>query len=145
MRIPTRMRYGLRMAAVLAREERLLSTKELAEKLDVSPLYLRQLAMPLQRAGIIGSVRGARGGYRLAASPSGVHLNDLLRAFGEDFSLLDCIADPPSCSRTSNCQTRDLWIRLSSLLQNAVRNVTLRDVIGERDAQKRGSEIEKDA
>jgi len=132
------------MAVVLAGENTLLSTKELAEKLDVSSLYLRQLALPLQRAGIIRSVRGARGGYHIAVSPSEVHLSDLLRAFGEDFSLLNCIADPASCDRASGCQTRDLWIHLSNLLQGAVRDVTLHDLV-EKDMRTRGNEISKDA
>src|SRR4030042_5115166 len=129
MKIPTMLRYGVRMVVTLAQKGEVMSTAGLAKEMVVSPLYLRQLAPVLERAGIIEGFRGARGGYRLKVRPGDITLFEIIRAFDEDFSLLDCIKSTKSCPRSPDCTTRYLWKDLSDKLKHTLQDMTLTELI----------------
>src|SRR4030042_242114 len=129
MKIPTMLRYGVKMVVTLTQKGEVMSTAELAKEMGVSPLYLRQLAPVLERAGIIQGFRGAKGGYRLKVTPGEITIFDIIQAFDEDFSLLDCIKSANSCSRSPDCTTRYLWKDLSDVLKNTLQGMTLRELI----------------
>ena len=66
MKISTKGRYGLTLMISLAKREGqgCVSLKSIEEN-SLSDLYLEQLVGPLRNAGLIRSVRGAKGGYQL--------------------------------------------------------------------------------
>jgi Rrf2 family protein len=129
MKIPTMLRYGVRMVVTLAQKGGITSTAALAQEMDVSPLYLRQLAIPLEKRGIIKSFRGARGGYRINIKPEEVNLFEIIRAYDEDFSLLDCIKSADSCPQSTDCPGRYLWKELSDTLRNTLQTMTLQKLV----------------
>ena len=66
MKISTKGRYGLTlMISLLKRRARMRIFKVNSEENSLSDLYLEQLVGPLRNAGLIRSVRGAKGGYQL--------------------------------------------------------------------------------
>jgi Rrf2 family cysteine metabolism transcriptional repressor len=129
MKIPTMLRYGVRMVVTLAQKGEMMNTEELAKEMGVSALYLRQLASPLERAGILQGIRGAKGGYLLTANPREMTLAEITQAFNEDFSLLDCIKDSDLCPKSPGCTTRYLWEEMSNELKNILQNMTLQELI----------------
>lgn len=129
MKIPTVLRYGVRMVVTLAQNGKIMNTVELAKEMGVSPLYLRQVALPLERTGIIKGFRGAKGGYLLAIRPAEINLLYITQAYDEDFSLLDCVKTPNSCPQRSRCPSRYLWQELSESVKNFLQNMTLEDLI----------------
>lgn len=133
MKIPTMLRYGVRMVVTLARKERVVNTAELAGEMMVSPLYLRQLALPLERRGIIKGFRGAKGGYILTVNPAKINLMEIVQAYDEDFSLLDCIKSPTSCLQSANCVSRYLWKGLSDLLKDTLQKMTLKELMDQEE------------
>jgi Rrf2 family cysteine metabolism transcriptional repressor len=138
MKIPTMLRYGVRMVVTLAQKGEVMSTAGLAKEMGVSSLYLRQLAPLLERAGIIQSFRGARGGYVLKARPDETTIFEIIQAFDEDFSLLDCIKSSNSCSRSPDCTTRYLWKDLSDVVQKTLQHMTLKELIERKNKQDTG-------
>ena len=139
MKIPTTLRYGVRMVVTLAQKGTVMTTGQLAEEMGVSPLYLRQLALPLQKMGFMKGLRGAKGGYSLTVEPAEITLFEIIRAYDEDFSLLDCIKLPHSCTRSYSCTSRYLWKELSELMKKTLQNMTLKDLMekGRSDDQGR--------
>ena len=129
MKIPTMLRYGVRMVVTLAQKGRVVNTMELADEMGISSLYLRQLALHLERIGIIKGFRGAKGGYLLAVNPAEINIMEIIQAYDEDFSLLDCIKRPDSCPRSPDCTTRYLWKDLSDLLKNTLQTRTLQELM----------------
>lgn len=97
MRISTRGEYGLRAMLDLAQHygRGPIALKQIAERQQVSEHYLEQLMGGLRKAGIVTSVRGAQGGYQLAAPPEETLVGDVLRVlegaveiqFGDERSL----------------------------------------------------------
>lgn len=138
MKIPTMLRYGVRMVVTLAQKGEVMSTAGLAKEMGVSPLYLRQLAPVLERAGVIEGFRGARGGYRLKVQPGEITLFEIIQAFDEDFSLLNCIKSRNSCHRSPDCTTRHLWKDLSDVLKKTLQDMTLKELLERKNKQNAG-------
>jgi Rrf2 family protein len=138
MKIPAMLRYGVRMVVTLAQKGEVMNTAGLAKEMGVSPLYLRQLAPVLEKAGIIQGFKGIKGGYRLKVRPGEITLFDIINAFDEDFSLLDCIKSANACPRSPDCTTRYLWKDLSDVLKNTLQGMTLKELIMRKDTEDTG-------
>lgn len=82
MRISSRGEYGVRAMFDLAQHfgEGPIPLKLIAERQGISEHYLEQLMGALRKAGLVGSVRGAQGGYELNAHPESVTVGDIIRA-----------------------------------------------------------------
>ena len=68
MKFSTKDRYALRLMTELAAMApgELLPLKAVSDSQEISQKYLEQIVTPLARAGLVESVRGSQGGYRLA-------------------------------------------------------------------------------
>lgn len=130
MKISTKLRYSSRLLIALAERNGVVSTSELGERLGVSPLYLRPIAIELEKEGIIRSHRGAKGGYELVKHPTEVTFLEVARIH-ENLNLVPCIKDPDSCPFTKTCRTRKLWIQLKECIENFLKNTTLEDLLKE--------------
>ena len=134
MKISTRGRYGLRALVELAscKEGELMPLRTIAERHGMSEHYLEQLAAPLKKAGIIDSVRGAQGGYRLSKAPSDITAGDVIRVLEGTLSPVDCLDDDSyECSAASckNCNTRPVWEKLYAGVSEALDNIRLSDLV----------------
>src|SRR5512133_137518 len=105
MKLSTRSRYGMRMMTDLADHygENPVFLKDVAKREDISEKYLSLIVIPLRGAGLIQSIRGAHGGYRLSRSPAEITILDVLAAVDGEICLVDCVKDAKRCSRVSTC------------------------------------------
>src|SRR6266478_514031 len=85
MKITSQEEYGLRCLLRLAGAEggRSLTIPEIAADEGLSVPYVAKLLAVLRQAGLIESVRGRSGGYRLAGTPADVSLGSVMTALGE--------------------------------------------------------------
>jgi Rrf2 family protein len=128
MKINTKIRYGLRMLIAIAQGERLVNTTELGRSMYVSPKYLRKLAGPLEKAGLIKSVQGIYGGYELDKKPEEITLKMLMDAFNERVSLADCLLGK-KCELHESCQARQVWEMLEKTIEKRFFPISLRDIL----------------
>ena len=64
--------------------------------------------------------------------PSNAYKNitfEIIQAYDEDFSLVDCIKSSHACSKSSDCTSRHLWQELSKELKGILQNMTLQELI----------------
>ena len=108
--IKTRADYGLMIMFELAKKPRQVTpVTSIAKRMQVSSIYLIQIARLLFRAGLIKSQEGARGGYYLAKSPAKISILQILEAL-EGKIEVSCAASPTHhCPNQSSCQIRSLW------------------------------------
>lgn len=132
MKLSTRSRYGVRLMTVLARRisDGPVFLKEIAAAEDLSEKYLSLIVIPLRAAGLIRSIRGAKGGYVLARHPAEISLRDIMAAVEEDMNLVPCVKKPASCARSASCATRDVWERLSNTMTETMSGITLDQLAG---------------
>ena len=127
MRLSTKIRYGYRLMVDLATHwnTRAVALKEISARQNISLLYLRQIIMSLEAAGLVRSHRGSKGGYTLARPPKKIRLVEINRALEGPISLSECVDEPESCDRSDRCATRLLWKHLTEKLENTLESQTL--------------------
>ena len=97
MKISALEEYGLRCLLQIARAGAgpggavTVSTREIAEREGLTNEYAAQILATLRRAGLVTSVRGVHGGFRLAIAPGELTVGRLFRTL--DGSLADGICD----------------------------------------------------
>jgi len=128
MKLSTKIRYASRLLLALAEADRKISTSELGKLLGVSPLYLRNIALQLEKNGLIKSTRGSKGGYELAKSPSEISIYKLAQIYG-DLELVECLQDAEICGKSSKCKARKLWLKLKNCIETFMKKVTIKDLL----------------
>ncbi|CAI8220908.1 MAG: Rrf2 family transcriptional regulator [Sulfurovum sp.] len=95
--ISTKGVYGLTAMYELSKHEddTPLQIKEISASADIPQNYLEQLLSKLRRAGLVKSIRGARGGYILAGAPSEIKVVDILTVLEDDIKVIDSKAKNP--------------------------------------------------
>ncbi len=131
MKLSTRSRYGLRMMADLADNygTNPVFLKDIAKREDISEKYLSLIVIPLRKAGLIQSTRGAHGGYSLTRVPEMITAQEIFDALEGENCLVDCIRNPAECSRSSICPTRDVWSMLGEKIRETLAAVTLDELV----------------
>ncbi len=133
MWVSTKAQYGLRaLVEIGLRAPEAVPLKEVAEAQGISQHYLEQIAAQLRRAGFIRSVRGAKGGYRLARPPERVTALEVVEALEGSLAPVSCIEDPKSCAKVGQCSTELLWRRVDLAMRQVLGGTTLKDLIEER-------------
>src|SRR5512139_1822464 len=127
MKISTKVRYGVRAMLELASHygKGPIDLKAIAKKEDISLKYLEQVVIPLRTAGLVKSVRGSKGGYSLAKSPSEISLKDVIEVLEGPIRLVDCLADPKICRKIQSCVTREIWNEATDAINRVFGSVTL--------------------
>jgi len=112
-------------------EDQMTSLAAIAKRQDLSLPYLEQLFVRMRRAGLVRSVRGPGGGYRLARAPSDIRISEVFEAVDESVSALEKGAGATggvSGSRAQSLSTR-LWESLSAQVYVFLHQTTLADVV----------------
>ena len=134
MKISTRGRYGLRALVELAAcgEDACMPLRTIAQRHGMSEYYLEQLFAPLKKAGIVKSIRGAQGGYKLSRAPEDITTGDVMRVLEGTLSPVDCLEDETyECAAASceNCNTKPVWEKLYAGVSEVLDTIRLSDLI----------------
>ncbi len=109
-----------------------VSLAEIADAQLLSLAYLEQLFALLRRSGLVASVRGPGGGYRLGRPARDITLADITDAVEEPIRATRCDEGGPGCIAGKRCLTHDLWAELGEQIRLFLAHVTLADVVGRR-------------
>ncbi|MEP5759678.1 MAG: Rrf2 family transcriptional regulator [Litoreibacter sp.] len=133
MKLSTKGRYAMLALADLAlvKNDELISLNEISKRQDVSLAYLEQLFVKLRRAGLVDSVRGPGGGYRLAKSPDAIRVSEIMEAVDETVNAMHTGAGASGASSGSRAQsmTNRLWESLSAHVYVFLHQTRLSDVV----------------
>ena len=137
MKLSTRGRYGVRAMLELAMNSGKgpVPLRDLASRQEISAKYLEQLLIPLKSAGLVKSVRGARGGYLLAREPELISLYDVVRSLEGPMAPVECVEDPNYCDRMGGCTVHLVWGEMGKMLVDFLSNMSLADLV-ERQKEK---------
>lgn len=147
MKISTKGRYALRLAIDVAQQQEAgpVSLREASKRQGFSPKYIEQLASQLMRAGILESVRGARGGYKLAVDAKDITAGDVLRASEGSTAPVACLEDGFGvCPMREQCVTISFWEGLDAAIESYVDSVSLADLASQPQVKSNICEIEVD-
>ncbi len=138
MRVTTWTEYSLIITLHLAKRHRAdggrVAARELAEVERLPPDYVEQILLRLRRAGLVASVRGAKGGYRLARDPAEISVRDVMAASEHQTFEMNCElhqVDAERCSPGSACSIRPVWVALQQRVDEFLDGITLADLLRE--------------
>src|SRR4030066_812040 len=142
MKISTRGRYGTRVLLDLALRggKEPVPLKDIARQQQISLLYLEHLIAPLVAAGMIRSMRGARGGIWLAKLPQEIKLSEVVELLEGSIAPVDCVNAPKACPRSDSCVTRDIWVELKEAMDGVLESKTLHDLVERGGGKENGAE-----
>jgi Rrf2 family iron-sulfur cluster assembly transcriptional regulator len=135
MKVSAQEEYGLRCLLQLAylKDGESLTLAQMAEREGISVANAGKLLWILSKAGLVQSLRGNRGGYFLSRPAAEIHLSDVIRVLDEDEVQAHCksytgVMDV--CVHTGDCGIRPVIVGLHEIVQNALSQITLAQLIG---------------
>ena len=139
MKLTTKGRYAVTAMMDLALHARIdrVTLAEIADRQRISLAYLEQLFACLKKAGLVSSVRGPKGGYRLARDDKTISLADILVAAEEQ---IDMSCGSSRCGHDDPCLTHSLWNNLSGEFYAFLDGKKLSDLVRTRYVQTRATQ-----
>jgi Rrf2 family transcriptional regulator, iron-sulfur cluster assembly transcription factor len=135
MKVSAQEEYGLRCLLQLAPlgEGEYLTLTQIAEREGISAANAGKLLWILNKAGLVTSIRGTKGGYRLARAASEIHLDEIIKVLDEDVLASHCnsytgVLD--ACVHTGNCGIRPVIVGLHDVVRRAMASITLAQLLG---------------
>ena len=133
MKLSTKGRYAIIALTdlAIARQDEMTSLAEISKRQDISLPYLEQLFVRLRRSGLVTSVRGPGGGYRLARAAETIRIAEVLEAVDETVSAMHVGAGASGGVSGSRAQTLSnrLWESLSAHVYVFLHQTRLSDVV----------------
>ena len=136
MKISTQTRYAMRFLVELAlyesksaADER-LTIQQAAAKQGISGKYLESIVSKLKKAGLVNSLKGIKGGYRLAKPADDINLGDVMRLMETNYFERHCVDDPEThCPNYEDCVLVGYWCTLEDMITDLVDGITLRVIM----------------
>jgi FeS assembly SUF system regulator len=121
--------YGtLILVFLTGREQRLCSASEIATGTHVAQPTTQKLLKVLAKAGLVDSVRGTDGGYRLARDPDSITTAQILDVLEGPVAITECSTDDSACELEPICQVGSAWQKINGAIRLALSDITLADL-----------------
>ena len=129
--ISTKGRYALRMMADLAEQDsdKYTPLKDIAVRQEISQKYLESIMTMLSKSGLVDSLHGKGGGYRLNKAPEDYSVVEILRVTETTMVPVTCLqegAEP--CPRAEFCKTLPMWKKFNEIIDDYFGNISLADI-----------------
>jgi Rrf2 family iron-sulfur cluster assembly transcriptional regulator len=110
-----------------------LTLAQIADREGISVANAGKLLWILNKAGLVASIRGTKGGYHLARPASEIRLNEIIRVLDEDGVKSHCQSYAgllERCIHTGDCGIRPVIVGLHEVVQRALAEITLAQLVG---------------
>jgi len=132
LRITRQTDYAILMLTFLAGrgDDEPIRARELSEWSGLSVSMVAKILKPLARGGVIESVRGAKGGYRLSRAAADVTVGEIIHVLEGPIGMTPCVAEPGTCEQEVRCPTKVNWERISHAVRGALDDIPLSEMLG---------------
>lgn len=132
MKLSTKGRYGLRALVDLAvhsyKGHQPLA--QIAERQNISEIYLEQVFSTLRKNGVVKSIKGAQGGYLLNEEPKNITTGKILRILEGDLSIVDEKVRSDSEEKSvAYCVYENVWRKIDENINELVDSITLEELV----------------
>lgn len=136
MRLTTKGRYAVTAMLDLSlhAQQGPVSLADISGRQEISLSYLEQLFAKLRRSGLVSSVRGPGGGYRLSRSQEDIYVAEIVDAVNETVDATNC-GGGADCQDGETCLTHYLWCDLSRQIHEFLSAISLASLVERREVQ----------
>ena len=126
MRLNTKVRYAVTAMLDLAihSDNGPIVLADISERQQISLSYLEQIFAKLKQAGLVKSLRGPGGGYRLNRNMRQIFIAEIIDAVNETFDATRCHG-AANCQHGQKCLTHHLWCDLSEQIHDFLSEISL--------------------
>ena len=126
LRISKLADYGtVVMVYLVHHQDKLCNARDIATHTHLSIPTVSKLLKKLTSAGLLISVRGASGGYKLQRSAAEISVADILFALDEQRGIIECHMKSSDCSLGQVCRIQTNWRIISQAVESALSSVSL--------------------
>ena len=142
MKLSTKGRYAVRLMLdlTLNQSDKPVLLREVARRQEISFRYLEQLVLNLKTAGLVKSIRGAKGGFILGRPAESITLLEIFKASEGSLSIVECLEDASFCGRSKTCASRDLWLEMKKAMEEILNRWTLVKLAEQQRGKKASSQ-----
>ena len=134
MRVSAKVDYALRAAVQLAAAgEGPTKGERIADAQGIPLKFLENILLELRRAELVGSQRGAEGGYRLAKPAEEISLADVIRAVEGPIATVRGARPEDVAYTGAAVGLRDVWIELRASMRGVLEETSLADLVARAD------------
>jgi Rrf2 family transcriptional regulator, iron-sulfur cluster assembly transcription factor len=108
---------------------------DISERQSISLSYLEQLFSRLRKKGLVSSVRGPGGGYKLAKNAQDISVAEIIDAVDEQIDATQC-GGHENCKEEGRCMTHDLWASLNKKILDYLADVSLGGMVSKQLSKK---------
>lgn len=133
MKLTSKSRYAVTamLDVALNAKESPVSLADISERQEISLSYLEQIFSKLRGSGLVNSVRGPGGGYRLGLDVEEISIAMIISAVDESFDATRCHGNE-GCAGGSRCSTHTLWADLSVRISDFLNQITIGELVRNR-------------
>lgn len=140
MRITAKSDYAILALFHLAvdKANRPVRSRTIAARQEIPHRFLEQILLNLKKAGLVRSVRGAKGGYQLAVTPAQINLKDAIEAVEGSIHLLGNreTGIEPMEMESDRKLLQSVWVEIEQSFLNSLSSITLEDIIARQQRQR---------
>lgn len=132
MKISTRGQNAIKLMLDLATYDNgePVKLKDIAKRQNISEKYLEQIVSALQKAALVKSFKGAKGGYTLQYAPKDYTVGYILKTVEGDMAPTDCVSENGViCENRGTCVSHRLWEKLYAAINDVLEGITLADML----------------
>ena len=137
MRLTSKGRYAVTALLDVALHNELgpVPLADISERQGISLSYLEQLFSKLRKQGLVASVRGPGGGYRLGRAADAISISQIISAVNESVEATRCHGDE-GCQGGVRCLTHSLWRDLSGRISSFLDEITLGELVTQAEIKQ---------
>ena len=128
MLFSTATAYALQALAALPEDGSYTLAKDLSEELQLPGPYLAKILQSLAQTSILESLRGPRGGFRMARPAHRITVGDVVAALEGPDAFSGCVMGFPTCSCENPCPLHDAWSQVKAHMDSSMTQSTIRDL-----------------
>lgn len=119
--------YAIRIVMYLAEKQQIANSEEISTQMCIPQSVVATLAKPLQKAGILTTLRGVGGGFALCRRPEDISLHEIVNLMEGTTRINRCLAEDGYCSRNGveTCPVHKFYSRIQSYLDEAFQDKTI--------------------
>lgn len=134
MQVSRELDYGVRAVVVLAAHgSDVISKRKIAEEFQIPINFLALILPKLVHGGLVESLPGPRGGYRLAKPSDRISIFDVACAVDEEFKINHCLDPDKGCDMQPKCPLTKIWKKLQTDAVEYLKCVTFDSIVEDYD------------
>ena len=130
MNLTSRSRYALKIMLDLSNslDDQLVKRHDIVARQGIPVKYLDQILLRLRRGGLIESIRGRSGGYKIARGPQVITVWEVFRAVEDGLYPALCLDKQTKCDHQDYCSSSEPWHAIFNTIRSSLTAITLTDL-----------------